>query len=138
MPKTPFIKTDFVPAMYDVADQKLVAIFCNNTTCAKYIHTDSGHKKFNLHYIAISDYILHKRRCCKNHFNRTVCFRNATAAQKDMLGQQEFLILDERYVRPEITTLQTAGFHSTRAQMAHEHARSAYERKHTAKRRKRI
>src|SRR5882757_6880488 len=86
-----------VTAVYDIGDQKLVAIFSSAYICGKYCFATKNR--------AISKYIHDKAKCSKNVFGRKICFRVATQEQKDVLGDKEFLILDPRFERPEVKSI---------------------------------
>lgn len=95
-----FMASEIKVAMYDVADQKLVALFSSTYICAKYCFKNNNR--------AISNYITNKTKNKTNVFERIICFRIASAEHRELLGNEQYQILDDRFNRPGIKNLHSS------------------------------
>ncbi len=77
--------------VYDVELKKPVLVFKSSYTCIKYVYKHGKQNK------DIINYINKKRRSTKNTFNKIITFRYSTLQQKQLLGDQEMIILDQNY-----------------------------------------
>jgi hypothetical protein len=108
---------DFPVTVYDVEDKKPVMVFSKLGVCSVYVYDQPRSS-----YQDLGDYLLNKRKMKKNRFGRVICFRKSSNEHIKSLGENEMVILDERYNIGCISKLKS-GYHSTRIEMYNEHCR---------------
>jgi len=84
-------------AVYNADEQKLIAIFKSRSLAGKFLF---GVSKTPIEAMKSLTYSLAKRTAMRPTTTRLGCMvavRNASQEQKDMLGNNDYLLLDERY-----------------------------------------
>lgn len=105
-------------AIYDIEDKKLVLLFKSCCAASKYIF-DSDRFGSN-----VNSGIKKRSKCRRNRFNRTFCYRQATAEQVAILDGQDMLCLDQRYEATYLHKLTTA-YYSNKYELAAKYSPNA-------------
>lgn len=78
-------------AMYDVEEQKLVAVFSSYNIATQHIFLSRTGSR------DLWQYVTKKYKMLNNRFGRTICFRVAGEKHLQMLSGKDKIILDKRY-----------------------------------------
>lgn len=84
-------------AIYCTEQKRCVMIFASMTRTDKYVFAPLKYSPSRSRYL-----VQNKGKTNKNVFGKMLAFRYANVEQKEILGEDGIVILDEAFVRPEI------------------------------------
>jgi hypothetical protein len=89
------MEKDTLPvAIYDTEKKQCVMLFSTINKADRYVFDKKTYGSHQTRYL-----VMNKGKTAKNQFNRTLAFRYANAKQREMLGAEVMMILDNAFTR---------------------------------------